>query len=75
MGLNFQGKQVYKCRDHNIIYRADMGNCQEDGECVDANQTDWIMKPNEAYTPDQLHQAILCYVSNACETRMFLRSG
>ena len=23
-----------ECRDHSMIYRAEMGNCQEDGECV-----------------------------------------
>ena len=28
---------------------------------------DLIKKPNVAYTPDHLHQAILCHVSNDCD--------
>ena len=42
--------------------------------CVDVNETDLIKKPNVAYTPDQLHQAILCHVKydDDSDTRLAL---
>ena len=32
----------------------------------------WIKKPNVAYTPDQLHQAILCHVKDDRTTHLVL---